>query len=83
MWDDQDFFLKPNYNKYYEEMKKVGIIFSDKNKAKIFLDNLNLDEIYKWWDQPQIQKIKNEFVFNYVNTKNFNYKNLKNLFLSL
>ena len=30
----------------YEEMKKVGIIFSDKNKAKIFLDNLNLDEIY-------------------------------------
>ena len=35
VWDDQD-FLKPNYNKYYEEMKKVGIIFSDKNKAKIF-----------------------------------------------
>ena len=82
MWDDQDFFLKPNYNKYYEEMKSWNN-FSDKNKAKIFLDNLNLDEIYKWWDQPQIQKIKNEFVFNYVNTKNFNYKNLKNLFLSL
>ena len=35
VWDDQD-FLKPNYNKYYEEMKKVGIIFLIKIKQKFF-----------------------------------------------
>ena len=64
-------------------MKKVGIIYTDINSAKNFLNKLNFEEINNWWSQKELQKIKDEFVHNYANTENFNYKNLKKLFLSL
>ena len=83
VWDDKDFFLKKEYSKFYEEMKRVGIIHTDTIKAKNFINELNFEEINEWWQQKEIQNIKKEFVHNYVNTENFNFRNLKKLFLSL
>ena len=65
-------FWNPNYwelneeaKPYFEEMERVGIFHSTPMSAAKFL-NQNLGDIADWWQNSEVQNVKNEFCMEYL-----------------
>ena len=62
-----------------KKLKDNNICFNSANEASKFL-NKNSNNIYKWWDNKKVKKIKKEFCNIYCNNFNSNKDVFKNLF---
>tara|TARA_B100001093_G_scaffold513704_1_gene586167 strand:+ start:5844 stop:7604 length:1761 start_codon:yes stop_codon:yes gene_type:complete len=81
VWDDKEFILKDEYKKFYNQLKTAGLIFTELDKAKNFINNLDIKKIDQWWNQDEIQKSRINFINSYANTINFNSKKISEIIL--
>ena len=78
--DLNDWPLRANVLNDFKKLKQAGIFFQTNEEALMHLNKYK-ENIDKWWDDPKVTEIKNEFIFNYskpvIKSKKFSF--LKNL----
>tara|TARA_Y100000816_G_C26106430_1_gene588183 strand:+ start:1161 stop:2942 length:1782 start_codon:yes stop_codon:yes gene_type:complete len=67
--EEHQFKHDKNFIQMLNKLKKNNIVFDDGTKAANFL-NKNLSNLENWWNNPKVEKIKEEFRGKYC--RNFN-----------
>jgi putative transferase (TIGR04331 family) len=57
-------------NQYFDMLKKAGILFDNPIDAAEQVNNIGSD-VYKWWSQKEIQKVKNAWCQQYALSSKF------------
>lgn len=65
-----------NAKNLFKELEKVKIVFTDEKKAANFI-NENYDKLENWWNNKDLQKVKNIFCSQYAKFSNNPIKDLK------
>ena len=69
---------RENFKKYYRQLKKNKIIFTDPSKLANFI-NKNFNNIDKWWTSKKVTRLKKEIVKNYTNIQTNPAEKLKKI----
>ena len=59
-WDHEVYLMRPNVEKYFELLRKAGILHKSPEDAAKKVNEIWHDPI-SWWYQPEVQESKNEF----------------------
>ena len=62
--DLNDWPLRANVLNDFKKLKQAGIFFESNEEALIHLNKYK-EDIGKWWNDPKVIEIKDEFIFNY------------------
>ncbi|MBF0444325.1 MAG: hypothetical protein HQL68_01950 [Magnetococcales bacterium] len=64
-WNQKHFELRPKAQPYFDALIKVGILHETPQSAAKLINKIYKDP-QKWWRQPDIQAVKNEFCAAFV-----------------
>ena len=67
--EDYQFKIDKKFMRLINKLRKHSVIFESAENAAIFLNN-NINNLEKWWNNPAIEKVKEEFRNKYC--RNFN-----------
>lgn len=70
-WKKEYFHFCRQAIPFFEELEKVGILFTDQNYSINAANKVNeiADNVQEWWQQPHIQTAKNNWTQNYALAK--------------
>ncbi len=66
-WNPNHWELSPYAQPYFDELRRVGIFHDTPESAAAKVNEISLDPA-SWWNQPEIQKVKDEFCFRFART---------------
>jgi putative transferase (TIGR04331 family) len=66
-WKDEHFPFNENAQQYFQELKKVGILFSDPYSAAEKVKSI-IFNVTGWWNNVDLQNAKNKWVLKYAYT---------------
>lgn len=66
-WNPGHWELKASAQPYFEELRRAGIFHITPESAAAFVNEISNDTI-SWWNQPHVQKAKDEFCFQFART---------------
>ena len=70
IWNSDSWYFDVYADKYFDELKNVGIIFHDPLKAAKKINEIWQD-IDNWWNQEKIQKARKKWCYQYARTNKF------------
>lgn len=66
-WNPDHWELNPSAQPYFDELRKVGILHDTPESAAAMVNEISLDPAF-WWNQPKVQRAKNQFCFKFART---------------
>ena len=68
--NQNSYFLKKEYNTYFDDFYKTGILQKNAVSASKFVNKISQDP-YKWWYKHDVQKARNKFLKENINNVDF------------
>lgn len=66
-WNPDHWELNPSAQPYFDELRNVGIFHDTPESAAVMVNEISNDPA-SWWNQPEIQKTKDQFCFQFART---------------
>jgi len=66
-WDHDIYTVRPEVEKYFDKLRKAGILYKTPQKAAKKVNEI-FDDPLHWWMSPEIQEAKNLFCNNFAVT---------------
>ena len=66
-WNPDHWELRSSARPYFEELYRVGILHGTPESAAVKVNEISHDSA-AWWNQPEIQRAKDEFSFRFART---------------
>jgi putative transferase (TIGR04331 family) len=76
-WNPKHWELRPEAQPYYDELHKVGILHYTPESAAEKLNDI-FEDPQLWWNQKEIQAVKNKFSKNFASVEKHWIKEWKN-----
>lgn len=68
-WNPEHWEIKPSALPYFDELRRVGILHDTQESAAALVNEIYPDPA-SWWKQPEIQRAKDQFCFQFARTSN-------------
>lgn len=66
-WDSEVNLMRPEADPYFELLREAGILYMDAESAAKKINEI-WDDVPGWWQQPKVQKAKDEFCYQFART---------------
>ena len=66
-WNPDHFAVCKEASPYFDNLRSVGILFDTPESAAQKVNEI-WDDVQEWWQQPEIQKAKDEFCYQFART---------------
>ena len=66
-WNPSHWELRPSAQPYFDELRRVGIFHETPESAAAKVNKISHDPA-SWWNQPEIQRAKDKFCFQFART---------------
>jgi len=66
-WNPEQFAVTQEAAPYFDKLRSVGILYDDPEAAAAKVNRI-WDDVQGWWQQPEVQKAKNEFCHQFART---------------
>ncbi|WP_169312406.1 LIC12162 family transferase [Methanoplanus limicola] len=78
-WDPYYWELRPSAQKYFDQLREVGIFHETPESAAKMVNEIYKDPL-SWWNKPEVQEAKDEFCYQFARTSDDWMKQWKNEF---
>ena len=68
-WNPEHWELRSSAQPYFDELRRVGIFYDTPEAAAEKINEISHDPA-SWWKQPEIQRAKDKFCFQFARTSN-------------